>query len=136
MKIQGRCHCGEIEYEAELDLDKVCICHCNDCQSLSASAYRTVAVASGDAFKLTRGELREYVKTAESGNKRVQAFCGTCGSGIYSADAVDNPPAYAIRAGTIKQRASLIPKFEIWREAALPWLPETDCKKKFDKGPQ
>ena len=37
MKIDGRCHCGCITYEAEIDPDKVMICHCTDCQTLSGS---------------------------------------------------------------------------------------------------
>jgi hypothetical protein len=29
MKIDGRCHCGYITYEAEVDLANVMICHCS-----------------------------------------------------------------------------------------------------------
>ena len=54
MKITGECHCGSIAYEAEIDPAKVGICHCADCQTLSASAYRTVAIASAESFKLTK----------------------------------------------------------------------------------
>jgi hypothetical protein len=43
MKIDGRCHCGYITYQAEIDPEKVMICHCTDCQTLSGSAFRTVA---------------------------------------------------------------------------------------------
>jgi hypothetical protein len=28
MKIDGRCHCGEITFEAEVDPDALNICHC------------------------------------------------------------------------------------------------------------
>ncbi len=38
MKIEGRCHCGQITYEAVVDADKVAICHCSDCQLLTGSA--------------------------------------------------------------------------------------------------
>jgi len=37
MKVDGRCHCGYITYEAEIDLENL-ICHCTDCQTLSGSA--------------------------------------------------------------------------------------------------
>lgn len=51
MKIDGRCHCGYITFEAEADPDKAGICHCTDCQSLSGSAFRTfllvTAIRSG-----------------------------------------------------------------------------------------
>ncbi len=136
MKIDGACHCGEIAYEAEVDLEKVGICHCSDCQALSASAFRTVAIVSAESFRLTRGTPKEYVKVGESGNRRVQAFCPNCGSGLYATDVGENPKAYNVRLGTARQRRDLAPQFECWRRSALPWLPENTLTKKFDKAPQ
>lgn len=136
MKVDGQCHCGAIAYEAELDPERVGICHCSDCQALSASAFRTVAIVSADTFAITRGKPKEYVKVGDSGNPRVQAFCPDCGSGLYATDTGDNPRAYNIRAGTVRQRHDLVPRFECWRQSALPWLPENTSTKKFDKNPQ
>jgi hypothetical protein len=134
MKINGGCHCGEIAYESELDLEKVGICHCSDCQALSASAFRTIAVVSRNAFRLTKGTPKEYVKVGQSGNRRIQAFCPNCGSGLYATDVGENPKAYNIRSGTVHQRHDLIPWFECWRQSALPWLPKNTLTKKFDQG--
>ena len=75
MKVNGRCHCGSISYEAEVDPAKVTICHCTDCQTLSGSAYRASVPAPAATFKL-RGSPKTYIKTAESGTKRVHAFWG------------------------------------------------------------
>ena len=75
MKIDGRCHCSYITYEAEVDPEKVIICHCADCQTMSGSAFRTIAFVQDDTFKLLSGELKVYVKAAESGSRRGQAFC-------------------------------------------------------------
>lgn len=136
MKINGECHCGAIEYEAELDLQNVGICHCSDCQALSASAFRTIAIVSGNTFIITRGTPKEYVKVGDSGNRRIQAFCSECGSGLYSTEVSDNPKAYNIRAGTVKQRHELIPRFELWRQSAVCWLPEIKETKKFDGNPE
>ena len=135
MKIDGTCHCGEIAFEAELDLDKVGICHCSDCQHLSASAYRTFAIVEGGTFKILRGSPKEYVKTGDSGRRRIQAFCGNCGSGLYSTDVSDDPKKYNIRVGTVRQRDQLVPKFECWRQSALHWFPELDHTMKFDQSP-
>ena len=55
MKIDGACHCGYITYEAESDPEKVMICHCTDCQTLSGSAFRTVALTRENTFKLLSG---------------------------------------------------------------------------------
>jgi hypothetical protein len=120
MRVDGQCHCGQVRYEAHVDADKVSICHCTDCQSLTGSAYRVfVPVAAAD-FKLLSGPPKTYIKTAESGNKRAQAFCGNCGSPIYAADPV-NPKIFSVRVGTLTQRDALPPKRQIWCRSALPW---------------
>jgi hypothetical protein len=50
MKIDGRCHCGYITYEADINPEKAMICHCSDCQTLSGSAFRTVVFTHEDNF--------------------------------------------------------------------------------------
>jgi hypothetical protein len=129
MKVDGGCHCGMIRYQAEVDPAKVAICHCTDCQTLSGTAYRTVVPATG--FKLLAGQPKIYVKTAESGNQRRQAFCPECGTPIYSSPVEDSPAAYFLRVGSIRQRAQLPPKSRTWCRSALGWsqdlkdLPQT-----------
>jgi hypothetical protein len=135
MKINGGCHCGEITYEAELNLDNVGICHCSDCQALSASAFRTIAIVAGDTFKLLKGTPKDYVKIGKSGNPRIQAFCGNCGSGLYATDIGDGSKNFNIRVGTVLQRDQLIPNFECWRPSAMNWLPVIDHTVKFDQNP-
>jgi hypothetical protein len=71
MKIDGRCHCGIITFEAEVDPVTVAICHCTDCQTLSGTAFRTVVNTKEVAFRLLSGTPKVYVMTAESGNRRV-----------------------------------------------------------------
>ena len=136
MKITGECHCGAIGYEAEIDPEKIGICHCADCQSLSSSAFRTIAIGSAESFKLTKKAPKEYVKVAEGGNSRIQAFCPDCGSAIYATNAAGAPKAYNIRLGTSHQRDSLLPKFECWTRSSLGWLPELAQTTKYDKNPQ
>ena len=121
MRIDGGCHCGSITYEAEIDTEKVGICHCTDCQTLSASAFSISVPAAREAFSLRSGEPKIYVKTADSGTKRAQAFCPECGTRIYAA-AVTDPQTFNIRVGTIRQRAQLRPKAQIWCRSALPWV--------------
>jgi hypothetical protein len=127
MKIDGGCHCGAIAYEAEIDPEMVSICHCTDCQTLSGTAFRVVVFASDEKFRLIRGTPKAYVKTAESGNKRAQAFCADCGSPLYATSADESAPkAYIIRAGTARQRAELKPRRQIWHRSVVPWLPEME----------
>jgi hypothetical protein len=120
MKVDGRCHCGEIRYEAQIDADKVSVCHCTDCQTLTGTVFRVSVPAQAADLEFLQGSPKIYVKTAESGNKRAQGFCATCGTPIYSADA-HNPQVYALRVGTMSQRAALPAKLQIWCRSALPW---------------
>lgn len=122
MKIDGRCHCGHITYEAEIDPEKIVICHCTDCQTLSGSAFRTVALTSEDGFKVLSGEPKIYIKTSESGTKRVQSFCPECGTPIYSSTVGDGPKIYGVRVGTARQRDQLVPKTQLWCRSSQRWL--------------
>jgi len=61
------------------------------------------------------------VKTAESGNRRAQAFCPEGGTRIY-ASAEKDPLVFNLRLGTVRQRAALSPRAQIWCRSALPWV--------------
>ena len=120
MKVHGRCHCGRITYEAEIDPARVSACHCTDCQMLSGSAYRVSMPAPRETFVLRTGQPMTYVKTADSGAKRVHAFCAECGTPVYSC-ATSDPVAYSLRAGCLDERAQLPPRKQIWCQSALDW---------------
>ena len=121
MKITGGCHCGNVRYEAEADSDRAVVCHCTDCQRISGSAYRTILPVSEDQFKLTSGELKSYVKTAQSGNLRPQDFCADCGTHIYATSTDPYPRMLNIRLGTVDQRDTILPVKQIWMRSAQPW---------------
>ena len=109
MHINGACHCGKITYEAEIDPEAVTICHCTDCQTLSGTAFRTVASVKKENLKMLSGEPKVYIKTAESGNKRAQAFCADCGTPLWATTPTDQQ-AFGLRVGAIRQRNELKPK--------------------------
>jgi hypothetical protein len=135
MKIDGSCHCGRIRYEAEVDPAKVVICHCTDCQTLSGSAFRTVVPTNEGTFVLRSGELKIYVKVGESGNERAQAFCGDCGTPIYSAPPGSDAKVHVLRVGPIRQRAELIPTDQYWFRSAQGWLPDLSAMNRIEKQP-
>jgi hypothetical protein len=134
MKIDGGCYCGYIAYEATIDPDYIGICHCTDCQTFSGSAFRTGALASKDRFRLLTGTPKIYVKTAESGARRAQAFCPECGTHVYSA-AEEDPQVFSIRTGTARQRDQLIPTAQIWCRSAQAWATNLGPMKSFPKQP-
>ncbi|EIF34345.1 hypothetical protein BCh11DRAFT_02147 [Burkholderia sp. Ch1-1] len=135
MKVEGRCHCGAIEYEAEVEPGTVSICHCQDCQTLSGTVFRANVPASADRFLIVKGSPRQYVKTGTSGAKRIHAFCENCGAPVYSC-AAENPATYSLRIGALMQRYELgKPVRQIWTKRRFPWMDCLDSEKEFDGQP-
>jgi len=121
MKIVGRCHCGDITYAAAIDPGEVTICHCTDCQTLTGSAFRTDIPVSREAFEPRTGKPKIYLKAAESGVPRVQAFRPDCGTPIYSA-AVGDASAFMVHVGAARQSSELEPRKQLWCRSALDWV--------------
>jgi len=132
MKIDGACHCGRITYEAEVDPEGSRICHCTDCQTMGGTAFRMVVPSLENTFRITSGEPKLYIKVAESGNHRVQAFCAECGTHLYASATGEAPKMYNIRTGTVRQRDQLPPKSQIWSRSAQPWLAALETIRKID----
>jgi len=124
MKVQGRCHCGEITYEADVEPGTVNVCHCRDCQMLTGSAFRANIAAPAERFRVLTGKPREYIKVADSGARRVHAFCANCGSPVYSC-APHIRKTYSLRLGALSERDALgRPAREIWTKRRLSWMPK------------
>ena len=93
---------------------------------LTGSAFRATIQASADRFHLLAGKPNEYIKTADSGTRRVHAFCGSCGSPVYAC-APEHPQSYSLRLGALEERDALGPPVrEIWSRRRLPWMPRLD----------
>lgn len=122
MHVDGRCHCGRITYEAEINPEQVYVCHCTDCQTLSGTAFRSVAACEHADFRMVTGTPRIYVKVAESGNRRAQAFCPDCGTPLYARDADEKDGSLSLRVGAMKQRNSLVPRQQLWSRSAQSWV--------------
>jgi hypothetical protein len=127
MKIEAACHCGRIRYEAEVDPQRTIICHCADCQTLSGSAFRTLAFSRVGTFRLLAGATKVYLRTGGSGMRRELHFCPECGTPICSTAVGDGPKVHAIRVGTTRQRDALAPRAQIWFRSAQPWVTKLDA---------
>jgi hypothetical protein len=134
MKVDGSCACGAIKIEAEADPDKTQLCHCTDCQTTTGTAFRVSVPAPGATMKLS-GRPATYLKTsADSGIPRLQAFCGTCGTQLYSTTPGEGvQPMYMLRVGMLRQRDEFTPRKQIWARSARSWLPQLGALPRFEK---
>jgi hypothetical protein len=124
MEISGKCHCNAISFTATVDPERVLLCHCADCQMFSGAPFRAVLPVDVNLIKLV-GSPKRYIKRAESGNDRAQAFCGDCGTQLFATEAHE-PKVLNLRLGCIDQRAQLTPKLQIWTRSAMPWIHSLD----------
>jgi hypothetical protein len=134
MKVDGACACGAIKIEAEADPEKTQLCHCTDCQTATGTAFRVSVPVPGATLKLT-GTPATYLKTtADSGNPRLQGFCGTCGTPLYSTTPGEGAQQmYVLRVGILRQRDQFAPRKQIWTRSARNWLPQLDSVPRFEK---
>ena len=121
IKLNGDCYCGDITIMGKVSPDKIMACHCTDCQKFSGAPFRAVAVIAADDVKIS-GSVTEFLKIAESGNERVQGFCGKCGSHLYATDPAKT--LFMIRTGCLDQHHKLIPAKHIFGKSAVEWVGE------------
>ena len=133
MQVTGRCHCGQISFEAEIDPAQVRICHCTDCQTLSGSAFRINVASLPGTLVVKGGQPRTYIKTAESGNQRAHAFCPDCGTPLWAAAPGPNPASVGLRVGTLDRRTELRPARQGWCQSALPWSMDLTGVTRFER---
>ena len=134
MKVDGACACGAIKVEAEADPEKTQLCHCTDCQTATGTAFRVSVPVPGASLKVS-GVPATYLKTtADSGNPRLQGFCGTCGTPLYSTTPGEGvQQMYVLRVGILRQRDQFAPRKQIWTRSARNWLPQLDSVPRFEK---
>ena len=70
MNADGKCLCGQIQFEADIDSLTTTICHCTDCQINLGTTFGYVVGAVNNIFKLLKGKLSFYNKIEDSGAKR------------------------------------------------------------------
>ena len=116
MSHRGRCLCGSITYELAGDVIATAVCHCENCQRQSGGAFSVNLVAHESQLSVT-GDLTTFEDRGQHGDSVyvLRRFCGSCGSPIYSA-LVDTDGVIAVKAGTLDEKADILPTVEAWCE--------------------
>lgn len=110
--LHGACQCGNIRYKLMAPPLRVIACHCRDCQKLSASAFSITAIVPWDAVEV-EGELAEWTRIADSGNRNVARFCPICGNRIYHFNP-DDPVTLKLKPSTLADTRFIRPTVHAW----------------------
>ena len=119
--IKGNCQCGYIQYEVKKPFILQVACHCYDCQKFSATAFGISAVLERDGFELISGELKVFVRTADSGNKNEAHFCPNCGNRIYHVN-LNKQDQIRLKPGTLEDTSTIQPTAHYWVKNKQDWV--------------
>ena len=119
MVINGGCLCRAVRYSSSAAPIVTRSCWCRVCQYIGAGSG-TVNVCFPSAALQVQGELRDFLLTADSGNRMHRRFCPTCGTHLFSA-ADSRPHLVFVRAGTLDDPELARPAMTIWTAAAPTW---------------
>ena len=119
MTITGGCLCGAVRYAVAAEPLATRVCWCRDCQYFAAGSGTVNVVFPVEAVQLS-GPVRDYVSTADSGNRMHRQFCERCGTAVTSASEA-RPHLVILRAGTLYDPELARPSLTIWADSAPSW---------------
>tara|TARA_E500000075_G_scaffold4525_1_gene3722 strand:+ start:1458 stop:1886 length:429 start_codon:yes stop_codon:yes gene_type:complete len=135
--VDGSCHCEAIKFKARVDVSRAVLCHCRDCQIMSGGPYRVILQTSEQDFQLVQGKPKQYIKLADSGNRRELAFCEVCSTQLYATSVVEDVPEgerlLGLRVGVLSQAAELRPRAQVWCKSRVSWCSDLSALHELDR---
>lgn len=133
--IEGSCQCGQVTYKLYESPKMVAACHCTECQKLATGPFSVTAVIPASAIEFT-GEMSEWTRIADSGNRNSAKFCPRCGNRIYHYNP-DDPATVKLKLKPVRLDDDTIfkPTAHIWVCEKLSWFELPQGVKIFDTQP-
>lgn len=119
--LDGGCQCATVRYRCTAAPFVVYTCHCRACQAMTSSAFATCAQVPAEALRLLRGVPNTYERVADDGDRLTIAFCSTCASALFIANAA-RPRLRTLLVGTLDRAQDLEVSAHIWTARKLPWV--------------
>jgi len=133
--INGACQCGQLTYRLHEKPKMVWACHCTKCQKLATGPFSITAFVAHDTIEFS-GELREWSRVADSGNKNNAMFCPSCGNRIYHYNPDDQSTIkLKLKPVNLADDSMFSPTAHVWVCEKLSWYVLPEGVKAFDKQP-
>lgn len=115
--IKGSCLCGAVRFDYDGSFGNITVCHCRDCRKAQGGS---VAVVPVDAGRLRWVGGTETIVEYASSPGKLRAFCGRCGSPLYSRRE-DSPDILRLRMGCIDTPTDAVPVAHIFVNDEPEW---------------
>jgi hypothetical protein len=126
------CLCGGVRIEISGKLGPVVYCHCTRCQKASGTAFAANADVRAKYWSLVRGG--EWIREFESSPGVRRAFCGRCGSPLYSLRSAA-PDVFRIRIGILDDDPGRRALAHFWVGSKASWHEIEGDLPRFTQGP-
>lgn len=130
--MQGRCLCGQIQFEVVGVTPKLCQCHCSLCRKQSGSASNTATIVGKDNFRWLAGQ--EHISSWVKDTGFRSDFCAKCGSPVPNF--LGNTSYYWIPIGLIDEAPQMPIAAHIYVGSKASWDIITAPGKQFDTMPR
>jgi hypothetical protein len=132
--IEGGCVCGAIRFKITADPVGGGVCHCRACQYAAGGPPTYVLLAPKMAFEVTKGTPKVYKSLGDSGGEVGRAFCGECGTPLYS---IPGPmtPFVPVKVGALDDPSGYTPNLHLYMDEAQPWHLTHEGLPQFPKMP-
>ncbi|MEM8694592.1 MAG: GFA family protein [Pseudomonadota bacterium] len=135
MSIEGGCLCGAVRYTVNAEAMPNCYaCHCTDCQTQSGSALGLQMPLFAPMLTV-EGELREGERETLDGIAVSYWACAQCGNRIYAENSA-RAGIVVLRAGTLDDSNTLVPRAHLWVKSKQPWVDIPDDAIIYEEQPE
>jgi hypothetical protein len=133
--IKGSCQCGQVTYKLYKQPSMVWACYCTECQKLSTSPFSVTAIIASNAIEF-KGDLNEWSRIADSGNRNNAKFCSTCGNRVYHYNPDDlSTIKLKLKPISLADATIFKPLAHVWVSEKLSWCQIPSEAKIFEKQP-
>ena len=119
LNLTGGCLCEAIRYACNAAALGGGHCYCRDCRRSSGTANCSHLAVPRAGFAVT-GQPTSYERAADSGNVISRAFCGRCGSALYSTSSA-SPDVVFLRASSLDDPDQFVPGMIVYASRAPSW---------------
>jgi hypothetical protein len=123
LPLTGGCACGGVRFEIDEPPVSASWCHCTRCRRRTGTPASPQARIVPGSLRIVRGE--ELVRAWEPDGGWAKAFCGACGSALWSVSP-DEPALMSVRLGAFDGDPRIRPEYRQFVAYAAVWDPIPD----------
>ena len=127
----GRCLCGQVQYEIHGALRGIVNCHCSKCRKFHGSHGAYTSVKTKNLTTISKTSLKWFKSPTDETPNVHRGFCSECGSSLFWHP--KDQPYIAIAAGSLDLPTNLKTIGHVWCSQKADYYKIEDDLPQFDE---